>query len=374
MLARGIADSVTSKRLADGVTLHRLVKLDAPWRASVLEIDRAACVSLRSIKGADIAVGRHTTSALLRAADASLRPIAAVNADFFSFAPPGVPVGAHVESGVLISGPVLRPVFAISADGSPFIGRISVSARVRSTRTALWATHWNRPGIAGVGIVDKHWGIVLDTIAARGGFLLIPLLDPISGPMSGSVALERSGGERYRAVVAPAAQRVAIAGDTLMLIGVHHDAGTAAPVVVGDTLRVERVFSPFTPRQVVGGFPELLRDSVVSMQVDSANDAAFRGLNPRTAVGYASRSRHILIAVIDGRQAGYSMGMSLRQTAELFRALGATHALNLDGGGSSAMVLTDPVAARRTRLVTRPSDSAGERPVANALAVLGTCK
>jgi exopolysaccharide biosynthesis protein len=72
------------------------------------------------------------------------------------------------------------------------------------------------------------------------------------------------------------------------------------------------------------------------------------------------------------------MGMSLRQTADLFRALGATDAVNLDGGGSSAMAVRGPTATSssdaRAHLVNHPSDSVGERPVANALALLRSCR
>jgi exopolysaccharide biosynthesis protein len=54
--------------------------------------------------------------------------------------------------------------------------------------------------------------------------------------------------------------------------------------------------------------------------------------------------------------------MSLPDLVGLMEALGATEALNLDGGGSSVMVI-------RGQVVSRPSDMEGERPVANALAV-----
>jgi exopolysaccharide biosynthesis protein len=65
------------------------------------------------------------------------------------------------------------------------------------------------------------------------------------------------------------------------------------------------------------------------------------------------------------------VGIGTRPLAELMRALGARDAINLDGGGSSALV----VRARDggTQVVTTVSDATGERPVANALAVLGSC-
>jgi exopolysaccharide biosynthesis protein len=56
------------------------------------------------------------------------------------------------------------------------------------------------------------------------------------------------------------------------------------------------------------------------------------------------------------------MGMSLPELAGLLETLGTEHAINLDGGGSSVMVVGG-------RPVSNPSDADGERPVVNALAV-----
>jgi exopolysaccharide biosynthesis protein len=56
--------------------------------------------------------------------------------------------------------------------------------------------------------------------------------------------------------------------------------------------------------------------------------------------------------------------MSLGELAEFFQRLGATEALNLDGGGSTAMVVEHTV-------VNRPSDREGERANANAIVILG---
>jgi hypothetical protein len=70
----------------------------------------------------------------------------------------------------------------------------------------------------------------------------------------------------------------------------------------------------------------------------------------------------LLLVVVDGRQSGYSAGMTLRELADLMVSLGAREAVNLDGGGSSEMFLNGLVA-------NRPSDGA-ERLVSSALVVL----
>ena len=70
---------------------------------------------------------------------------------------------------------------------------------------------------------------------------------------------------------------------------------------------------------------------------------------------------------VDGRQAPFSDEMTLVELAGLFRSLGATGAINLDGGGSTTMVVRE---GGRPAVISRPSDPSGERAVANTLAVI----
>lgn len=116
--------------------------------------------------------------------------------------------------------------------------------------------------------------------------------------------------------------------------------------------------------QVLGGFPLLLREGrwVGDLEVGGLPGFA-AARHPRTAVGFDPAGGRLWVVVVDGRQAGYSEGMTLPELAALLEAVGAREAINLDGGGSSIMVV-------RGVALSRPSDAAGERPVANALAVV----
>ena len=84
-------------------------------------------------------------------------------------------------------------------------------------------------------------------------------------------------------------------------------------------------------------------------------------LHPRTAIA-GLHSGKVLLVTVDGRQPGVSAGMSLFALADLLLELGAVEAINLDGGGSTTMVIRDQV-------VNRPSDQTGERPVSDAILV-----
>ena len=123
--------------------------------------------------------------------------------------------------------------------------------------------------------------------------------------------------------------------------------------------------------QVVGGFPQLLVEGGrVGDLLVGENPSFAAARHPRTAVGFDPSSGHLWLVGVDGRQSGYSDGMSLPELAGLLEALGVTQAVNLDGGGSTVMVLQGVA-------VSRPSDAEGERPVVNALAVVrdpGLCR
>lgn len=84
--------------------------------------------------------------------------------------------------------------------------------------------------------------------------------------------------------------------------------------------------------------------------------------NPRTLAGVTGNDDLLLVAV-DGRRPGYSVGASFEESAAVMDALGSEEAVNLDGGGSTGMTV-------RQRLVTRPSDTTGERPIGDAVVVL----
>jgi hypothetical protein len=86
---------------------------------------------------------------------------------------------------------------------------------------------------------------------------------------------------------------------------------------------------------------------------------------PRTNVGITA-SGVVLLVVVDGRQSGYSIGMTLIEMGDLMLSLGAVHAFNLDGGGSSVMA-TRPAGATTIAVANRPSDGR-ERALTQALA------
>lgn len=119
---------------------------------------------------------------------------------------------------------------------------------------------------------------------------------------------------------------------------------------------------------ILGGGPQLIKSGKIAithvqekMEQDFAIDR-----HPRTAVGKTAGGQ-LLMVTVDGRQQKISVGMSLYSLADLLLELNAVEAINLDGGGSTTMVV-------HHRVVNSPSDQTGERPVGDAILVFSGLK
>jgi len=361
------AESLRVDTVAPGLVHTYLWSARGPWAVHVLDADLGACWSLAAVKAGAQAVGRERTSALLDglarwySALARTRGIevgGGVNADFFSFEPPGVPVGPHVGAGRVITGPWVRPAFALDSAGRPFIGMLSTPGILMLGAATIPLAGWNQPRQRGVVLYDRGYGPETDTA-------------------TGAVEIVMRGSPARVVGVDTATAGVAIPPDGAVVVALRTAApqvrallATAAP---GIEARWHVGFTPIRPREAVGGFPVLVADSAVLQDLDSAGGAGFAPVrHPRTAVGIASDGRRLLLVTVDGRQLPYSDGMTLRELAELLRSFGAAEALNLDGGGSTTVVVRERGGA--LAVANRPSDREGERPVANALAVVGRCR
>lgn len=110
----------------------------------------------------------------------------------------------------------------------------------------------------------------------------------------------------------------------------------------------------------IGGSPVLVENGQIRVtDGEELIDVNNGNREPRTAIGYTADNEAILM-VIDGRAPGFSLGATLPEVAQMMKELGAVEAMNLDGGGSSAMIVNDEV-------INRPSDATGMRPVPSVL-------
>lgn len=112
---------------------------------------------------------------------------------------------------------------------------------------------------------------------------------------------------------------------------------------------------------VTAGGPRLVRDGQVSIEPDSGvPDVSTR--QPRTGLAVSQDGRYLILAVVDGRQPGFSVGMTGTEMAQLLIEMGGYQGMNFDGGGSTTMTIGGFV-------VNSPSDGS-ERLVAAGLGII----
>ncbi|CAN5680011.1 hypothetical protein BH20ACT23_BH20ACT23_26590 [soil metagenome] len=369
-------------QVAPGVRL-RLYRLSGPNKVRVLSFNIKAKATIDTVLASNNP-GRERVASMA----GRTRAIAAINGDYAR--PSGRPMHTFARDGRLDLTPAM-----ISGTGVPYYGR---NFSVDTLKENVFMTHpWPRSWVWVLGdqgdvsyrvervndpSIHKHAKreIRAFTSAARPSELpphggcyvhLRPTgppraTDATHAPRVRGRTLARVGVERKHVVNKRRCNKRRIApkgGITLYspLHGVYADAlrsmKVGRRVFFGWSLGWPNVFD------TVGGNPTLIEDGVVQKQSIYDGSSFATGRHPRTAVAFNARTKSVSLVTVDGRQPNYSRGMSLGELTRFCRKrLGATDALNLDGGGSTTMVV-------KGKIRGRPSDGS-ERAVSSALVVL----
>lgn len=162
------------------------------------------------------------------------------------------------------------------------------------------------------------------------------------------------------------------AGDPIDIVGLAISDGivispddTRQPKLcfVGNRPSIVEGTVPQETTQALASGPLLLRDGQILPKPGGPR-------HPRTAVGISADGAQLWLVVVDGRQAGYSEGATVAELATILRECGAANALNLDGGGSTTMVVEGPDGTPRVLNSPIHTGIRGrQRPVANHLGV-----
>ena len=125
----------------------------------------------------------------------------------------------------------------------------------------------------------------------------------------------------------------------------------------GREVLIKQYFPDWKVRTAVGGGPVLLQKGEI--RITNEEEMMFTGKaindkHPRTAMGY-TKDNKLIILVVEGRNPTAS-GATLTPEAQLLKDLGCWEALNLDGGGSSCLLING-------KETIKPSDKSGQRPV-----------
>lgn len=376
------ADTTSVVRdIAPGITYTQETTTGAaPLIVHVLRIDRhargvrvAAGQALDVVSYSGTAQGRETVSRMAARTGA----VAAINGDYFPFN--GDPTSLEIRDGELISEPIgFRVALGLTADSALMqilTSRGTVKTADRSELVLNGINHLPHEGETVLLSATYHAAPKLKQPATVVTLTGMPLPVHVSRDLEGKIDSVVPLSIDQPLPPCPL--------NGLQIVGV----GVAsAPLAMhckpGDSVTVRYDLLPSNPKdpnvaaapdapqpvwqdvqQAIGGGPWLVRDGKVFIDGKAEKHSLKTFVNfrhPRSAVGICQDGSLLLVAV-DGRHPAISQGVTLPELAEIMKRFGAVQAINLDGGGSTAMVVSGNV-------VNMPSDGR-ERSVANGLLV-----
>jgi exopolysaccharide biosynthesis protein len=329
------------------------LKTTGPWDVKVVTIDATTFRgSYVASLGASVAK-RETVSSMAKTRNA----VVGVNGGFFNIHTAvnlrGEPVGVSVVGGKLLSEAVPGRTAVVLRGRSAHITEVKTTVTaVSQDGDKLIVNGVNRAAVADeLVLYTEEYGAKTPN---DGG------TDVVLDANGKVVALRTSG-----AAVAAGTRVLHGSGTVSDWLSEHAWEGWTVKV---DTkvidLRTKRALKLTPDLNVIGGNVGLVRNGKVKITAkrdgqDSVNMILRR--HPRTLLG-TTKNGSLILATIDGRQPGATIGANFHEAAQFMRWLGAVQAVNLDGGGSTAMVVAN-------KLVNHPSDGV-ERGVGDALLVL----
>ena len=360
----GGAQDRSERYIGPGVRLLQWSRPDGPYALQAVEVDRAqGFIRLGVSQGGGETMALEPLSRQAgRLTKGDHYPIAGVNGDFFFYPNTqqgGIPTNAAVLDGELLRTPFQRSCLVLDAAGNPSIKILrahSVASLPNGIQREIAGVNHPR-GRNQLVVYTPRYGATTRTDATG----VEVYLQPEEFPLRYGVTQKA----RVRAVQ-QGVGGAALNPGTWVLSGSGPAGAALRGLQPNDPVELRIDFDPaLGPKdQVLGGGPRLVRDGKPAVEPEggSINGPFATARHPRTAIGF--NGTRVFLLVVDGRQPGYSVGMSMAELAQAMADLGCTDAINVDGGGSSGLWV-------RGSLVNRPSDGR-ERAVANGLFVLSS--
>jgi hypothetical protein len=368
---------------ADGVEHLVLTRANPSMLVNVARITAGAPVSLRAVLSNDTVAGDaprlETTSSMC----ARVHCVLGVNADFAGVGD-DEPLGAFVTDGALLRTPSsTHHQLSLTADGH-------LTDQTFAWTGTLLPTDLRSVALDGVNVARPAGKIVLYTPAfgpttntdTPGAELTLRVVEPAGEFRLGQTALVELVSLTDGVTDGP----IPAGGAVLAGEGAGADALRSLWARVGSGAASSRALlrldSDQSVQESVGGSPILVKDG--KRWFTDPGDNFTDGRHPRTVVGWTAAG-DVLLVTVDGRQPGVSVGMSLFEATDFLIGLGATDAMNLDGGGSTTFAqggnvvnkVSDVQVRNGGKTLIRHSVERGdtllghvERPVASALVVV----
>ncbi len=323
----GVLRTSETQSVAPGLDLTTFSRLEQPgWNeGSVLTADLSESTLSTDLRDTGTVTGRASLNDVMHQGPRGKEAVAAVNGTFFDINHSDAPIYTSVSSDGLRAGNSKpQPSLTINQ------GRAAVQ-QLSATGTATLPegkkhelAGMNTPQLAadGIGVYTSAWG---DYTLDR------PVGAPDKKAKKIAAAVIEDGTVTETTDIVDSFGKRRVADGTQVLIGREAGAETIAQLEEGDKVEIEVGPSEDVDLGIAGSHQILTNGTVTKM-----TDSLATGTHPRTAVGISKDGTELYVMVLDGRS-NKSRGMNLTEIGELLRDMGAHNALNLDGGGSSAM-------------------------------------
>ena len=310
--------------------------------------------------------GTYTNKATVSQMADRTNAVALVNGDFFTMQLQGVPLGASIIDGDMKSSPaVLTDIWSFGIDenntafidSTKFVGSVTAPNGKSYPIDGLNKTfYWYQPSKeysheSKIQMYNSFW-----SSKSRGD------------KTAGEVLLSEDN------VVEQIVYRKNIdmeipEGKKILQVSGGSERFMRENVKVGDKLQINTNIEPNRNwKMMIGGHALLVENGAIKKYTKDVNSIG--GVRARTAVGISQDGKTVYIVSAEGRT-NRSPGLSINELSQFMLDLGAYKAMNLDGGGSTAMAVRNLGDLKRTR-VTNPERNAGERKVVNGLGVFNT--
>jgi hypothetical protein len=349
-------------QLMPGVTYEKAVQF-TPHGAVVIHVltaprpgDQNGLYQLAPVLAKGTVLGGKQRVTQIQKDVSSQATVAGINGDLFN-ATDGHPAGIFMQGGLLLHPPLsTRSSIGVDSAGSLHVDRVKFFGTWRGTG--------QRRPLSGLNEVPKPGQVVLFTPAFGAKTPVVPgaaavVLQPFPAAapnvdLTATVTASAVGG----GTTIPADGAVVMAAGTTLATAL------LAEAPVGTALTTRLILQPAWTGVVsaLGGGPVLVRGGkpVFRSLEDFTNDQVSQR-DPRAGVGQLADGRIILVGV-DGRQPGYSVGLTSFELAQTLVRLGAVTASAVDSGDSVTVAFDG-------QLLNRPSDPSGERLVKEALLI-----
>ncbi len=336
-----------SSSLAPGLdfgTLYSAVKssnsdtaLSGELRSYVFTYQPGSGYAIPTISWGEYVHGRETLDEIIshETTDSAMNPLGALNGDFFSMQT-GVPMGVVMRDGRVVSNGENVNALVIAAN-SAYIAQPQITLTLTNGVDALPISYLNKyPTEYGAYLLTSDYG---ETTTTRSNYTEVVL------DCYGDSAILPNSNKPLRVVdIRRGVKSGEIPVGCMVLTYVADSPfDVANPMLasleVGDELTLSTVTSDDIAQGVslaVGGGDLLLKNGVFDASV--VDEAHEKQKNPRTAVGVTADGRVIFYAC-DGRSPKTSDGLTLEGLAQAMLELGCVDAMNLDGGGSTTVVV-----------------------------------